>query len=117
MTPRRAPGPHADDPAPRRLGTIAGAAIGLLLCFAMAWAADVVGSWNPEWILRVGSIFGVLGGAAIGSRAARGLGRRGLRVLASIAGLAVAGVLALLLVAVFGASNRPHGARPSDEER
>ncbi len=101
------------DPGPRRLGVVAGAACGLLGCFAIAWAFDRFGQGNPEWILRIGSIVGVLGGAALGARMARGLTARGHRILASVAGLAVACVLALLLVAVFGASNRPRQPRPS----
>ena len=93
-----------DDPGPRRLGLLAGATAGLLLAFAAAWIADRLHRGNPEWILRLGSPAGVLGGAALGARLGRGLSGRGTRLLATATGLSVAGVLALLLLALFGIS-------------
>lgn len=91
-------------PWPRRLGLLSGATAGLLVAFAVAWAAEKAHAGNPEWILRLGSPVGILGGAAIGTRLTRNIGAQGYRILASATGLFVAGVLALLLLALFGIS-------------
>ena len=91
-------------PWPRRLGLLLGATAGLLVAFAVAWLVDRLHRGNPAWILRLGSPIGVIGGAIIGARLVRDIGARGYRMLAAATGLSIAGVLALLLLALFGMS-------------
>lgn len=86
-----------------RFGTIAGAALGLLTTFGIAWLAEKGGS-DPEWILRIGSGGGMLGLGWLGRRLGASRGAAMYAPLGAVTGLLLAATAAVLLLSAFGAA-------------
>ena len=86
-----------------RFGTIAGACLGLLLTFGLAWLVDRSGR-NPEWVLRIGSAAGLLGFGWIGRRIGASRDGELYQPLGIATGLLLAGTAAVLLLSAFGAA-------------
>lgn len=86
-----------------RFGTIAGAALGLLLTFGAAWMAEK-GGRDPEWILRIGSGVGMLALGWLGRKLGGTRDGALYAPLGAATGILVAATAAVLLLSAFGAS-------------
>lgn len=81
-----------------RFGLLSGGALGLLCAFAVALVVDWLLHADPQWVLRLGSAAGMLGGGLLGRRL--GAWRRGRLYgpLGAATGVLLAIVASVLLI-------------------
>ncbi|MBI2895383.1 MAG: hypothetical protein HYY06_17645 [Deltaproteobacteria bacterium] len=81
-----------------RFGVLSGGSLGLLCAFAVAFGVDRVLGANPEWVLRLGSAAGMLGGGLAGRRIGAWQRGRLYGLLGAVTGVLLSMVLAILLI-------------------